>query len=275
MPRRNGFTLIELLVVISIIALLIAILLPALGKARQKTKEMQCLTNQKSLVQGAMAYAANFKGDFPTSDRREEMGDGRQFADAYDLRTAFPYSGARDHRVPLGLGMVIENDLLPAGVLGDVYHCPSLDTTNNPTFPRAGMDGTDLATGIGGSAWFKYPKHRITGSYNYRGTSFEFDKKRPMTMEDISPDFLMIMDTPDMRIRGAERLYLEHNEGDYYVTADGSGRFFNDPGNMIDKFAQMSGNAGNVDGRRSGTHPITGERMNNAEALYNYITDND
>ena len=37
-------------------------------------------------------------------------------------------------------------------MLGDVYHCPSLDTTNNPTFPRAGMDGTDLATGIGGSA---------------------------------------------------------------------------------------------------------------------------
>ena len=275
MHKRNGFTLIELLVVISIIALLIAILLPALSKARSKAEEMQCLTNQKSLVQGAIAYAANFKGDFPTSDRRAEMGDGRQFADAYDLRTAYPYGGSQPHRVPLGLGLVISNDLLPAGVLGDVYHCPSLDTTNNTLIPRAGMDGTDLATGIGGSAWYKYPYHRITGSYNYRGTSFEFDKKRPMKMEDISPDFLMIMDSPDMRIRGPERQFLEHNEGDYYVTADGSGRFFTDPGNMIDRFAQMSGAAGNVDGRRSGINPITGVNENNAEALYNYITDND
>ncbi|MEM6504348.1 MAG: prepilin-type N-terminal cleavage/methylation domain-containing protein [Planctomycetota bacterium] len=275
MRRSLGFTLIELLVVVSISALLIAILLPALGRAREKTREMQCLTNQKSLVQGAMAYAANFKGGFPTSDRRDEMNDGRQFADAYDLRTAFPYSGARDHRVPLGLGLVISNGLLPAGVLGDVYHCPSLDTTNNPVIPRAGMDGTDPATGLGGSAWYLYPKHRITGSYNYRGTSFEFDKKRPMTMEDISPDFLMTMDTPDMRIRGEGREYLAHNEGDYYVTADGSGRFFRDTENMIDRFAQMSGTAGNVDGRRSGVNPVTGVTENNAEALYNYITDND
>lgn len=274
MTRLKGFTLIELLVVISIIALLIAILLPALSKAMSKTEEMQCLTNQKSLVQGAVAYASNFKGDFPTSDRREEMNDGRQFADAYDLRTAFPYGGAHAHRVPLGLGLVISNDLLPAGVLGDVYHCPSLDTTDNPSFPRAGMDGTDLSTGIGGSAWFKYPQHRITGSYNYRGTSFEFDKKRPMTMEDISPDFLMVVDTPDMRIRGAKSLYNQHG-GYYYVTADGSGRYFADTDFMVDEFAKMSGAAGNVDGRRSGINPVTGVRENNAEALYNYITASD
>lgn len=272
MKPARGFTLIELLVVISIIALLIAILLPALGKARESTQKTQCLVNQKSFVQGAMAYAANFKGDFPTSDRRDELGDGRQFADAYDLRTAFPYSGAQPHRVALGLGLVIQEDLLPAGSLGEVFHCPSFDNSEGS---GVGMDNTDPTQHgvLGGSAWYDYPTHRIVGSYNYRGTSFEFDKKRPMKMEDISPDFLMSIDTPDMRKRGFESQYNAHG-GYNFITADGSGRHFLDQDFMVDEFAKMSGASGNVDGRRSGTNPITGVNENNAEALYKYVTDN-
>jgi prepilin-type N-terminal cleavage/methylation domain-containing protein len=64
--KRYGFTLIELLVVISIIALLVSILLPALGKARESAKLVLCASNQHQLVLGAMSYQAD-QGNLPVS----------------------------------------------------------------------------------------------------------------------------------------------------------------------------------------------------------------
>jgi prepilin-type N-terminal cleavage/methylation domain-containing protein/prepilin-type processing-associated H-X9-DG protein len=59
--NKRGFTLIELLVVISIISLLIGILLPALGKARQTAQSMKNATNLRSLQMGIQLYVMDYE----------------------------------------------------------------------------------------------------------------------------------------------------------------------------------------------------------------------
>ena len=66
---RRAFTLIELLVAISIIALLIAILLPALGWARESARITVCSTNQRSLTQLYAMFATEFKDEIPVNYR--------------------------------------------------------------------------------------------------------------------------------------------------------------------------------------------------------------
>jgi len=64
--KRRAFTLIELLVVVAIIAVLIAILIPTLGKAREMTQRSTCAANMKGQGEAFAIYATQFSDKLPT-----------------------------------------------------------------------------------------------------------------------------------------------------------------------------------------------------------------
>jgi prepilin-type N-terminal cleavage/methylation domain-containing protein len=116
---KYGFTLVELLVVISIIAILLAVLLPALGKAKKSAQKVVCMTRLDQLFLGGMAYAQNNNNKFPHqyADRINDhmlVSNPLTTTDPCEqdnwVRHIFPYIKTREHlRCPANNVIINEN----------------------------------------------------------------------------------------------------------------------------------------------------------------------
>ncbi len=89
MEKRNGFTLIELLVVISIIALLLAILMPSLQSARNQARVVICSANAKQIGQLVSVYQADHNGAVPVVFGKFSGSVGHSLAKHSYLSVAF------------------------------------------------------------------------------------------------------------------------------------------------------------------------------------------
>jgi prepilin-type N-terminal cleavage/methylation domain-containing protein len=131
---RHGFTLIELLVVIAIIAILAAMLLPALAKAKSRAQAIQCANNIKQLQTGWIIYAGDnndhFMTNSPLGAGNSWVGPAQEGWGALDANTNVQY---------------YETNLMAPymnGQLG-VYHCPAdnIDSANGPRIRSYSMQG--------------------------------------------------------------------------------------------------------------------------------------
>jgi prepilin-type N-terminal cleavage/methylation domain-containing protein len=118
--RRNtvhGFTLIELLVVIAIIAILAAMLLPALAKAKAKAQQTQCLSNARQLGFATHLYTGDFNDCFPWGVEVKPGGTPQNWTNANAWHIMLlPYMGYKTPTSPV-----------------KVFACPSEQVTD--TFP--------------------------------------------------------------------------------------------------------------------------------------------
>lgn len=163
---RRAFTLIELLVVISIIALLIAILLPALGKAKKETVWTQCLVNQRSVSTANMAHAADNKGLFISSHNDPDKVSWAPVGLDGDKRDTFNSYGYED----------------------STWQCPGREfqVDYNPSTSRLNHTYQYLA---GMRKW------RIGGTV--------YDSQAPQTIEQSTADMAMISDATIQPVTGS------------------------------------------------------------------------
>jgi len=165
---RRGFTLIELLVVIAIIALLMAILMPALGRARKQARRVVCSAHMKQLCTSVSLFANDMDGKIPPL-REAPSGAWEHVQSQNHWARWF----RTDSNIYWNLGLLWKNEYIKEG---KVFYCPSkqamfrYEDYSDPVFPTPAMGGK---MGV-----------RVPYSYNPICKSLEDRERTVKTMAD-------------------------------------------------------------------------------------------
>ena len=183
---RPGFTLIELLVVIAIIALLISVLLPSLGQARQMARQLVCSTKQRSIAQAQAVYAAGNKDHIAgpnTSGAWGQWKDQRGGGDPYvfDTSPTTPTS-THDWFSPI-LGDSLGRSNNRARRSWDIFAKHGCPSVRDNMLPWSGSDGADTAqfSSITSSLGWIRTSYLSPASFHYsrQGAPASISKYRP------------------------------------------------------------------------------------------------
>jgi prepilin-type N-terminal cleavage/methylation domain-containing protein len=212
--RRNGFTLIELLVVLATVALLAAMLLPALAQTRQNSQVIECLANQRQLAVAWMMYARDNNdklvpvgslqfqppslGVNPLTDPDLQPGGGlAQFCPGNLQSSVMTAGHYYTNWIKAGLIYPYIQNIA-------VYKCPadlSMVPYNFPaTFPRPSERTYSVNCYVGGMQWWNqnYKLYRKLSDMNRPGPShtWVFIEESPASIDDCY--FALDPDNPNL-----------------------------------------------------------------------------
>jgi prepilin-type N-terminal cleavage/methylation domain-containing protein len=184
--RSEGFTIIELLVVISIIALLIAILLPAIGKARDNALIGVSKNNLRQIGQAMVSYAADW-ADRQITYVRDNLGQYGGDVIAYSDAIYGSDAGGVDAHPPMIVGWAWKDGEYtgPWGVFVDTANRAGFQPINFPNSPLGGGSAV-------GHGWFRHG-HQRKPLHDYLNGRFHdpvyYAPKDRMILERVEPCF--------------------------------------------------------------------------------------